>query len=82
MSDTVTGRGPLFFYGWVIVGVGFVTLGITFGIWYSFSVFFLAIIKDFGWSRAAVSSIFSIFILSQALTGLLAGHLQDRFGPR
>lgn len=82
MSETVRGKGPLFFYGWVIVGVGFVTLGITFGIWYSFSVFFLAIIKDFGWSRAAVSSIFSIFIISQALTGLLAGHLQDRFGPR
>jgi len=82
MGKTVTGKGPLFFYGWVIVGVGFVTLGITFGIWYSFSVFFLAIIKDFGWSRAAVSSIFSIFVISQALTGLLAGHLQDRFGPR
>ena len=82
MSERVTGKPPLFFYGWVVVGVGFVTLGITFGIWYSFSVFFLAIIKDFGWSRAAVSSIFSIFIISQALTGLLAGHLQDRFGPR
>ena len=82
LGETVTGKGPLFFYGWVIVGVGFVTLGITFGIWYSFSVFFLAIIKDFGWSRAAVSSIFSIFIISQALTGLLTGHLQDRFGPR
>ena len=82
MSERVTGKPPLFFYGWVVVGVGFVTLGITFGIWYSFSVFFLAIIKDFGWSRAAGSSIFSIFIISQALTGLLAGHLQDRFGPR
>ncbi len=82
MSDTVTDKRPLFFYGWVVVGVGFVTLGITFGIWYSFSVFFLAIIKDFGWSRAAGSSIFSIFIISQSLTGLLVGHLQDRFGPR
>ncbi len=64
VGETVTGKSPLFFYGWVIVGVAFVTLGITFGIWYSFSVFFLAIIKDFGWSRAAVSSIFSIFIIS------------------
>ena len=82
MPDRVTGKRPLFFYGWVVVGVGFVTLGITFGIWYSFSVFFLAIIKDFGWSRAAGSSIFSIFIISQAFMGLLAGHLQDRFGPR
>ncbi|MFH1954665.1 MAG: MFS transporter [Pseudomonadota bacterium] len=82
VSETVAGKRPLFFYGWVVVAVGFVTLGIAFGIWYSFSVFFLAIIKNFGWSRAAASSIFSVFIISQALTGLLAGHLQDRFGPR
>lgn len=81
-SEGASGKSPLFFYGWVVVGVGFVTLGITFGVWYSFSVFFLAIIKDFGWSWAAGSSIFSIFIISQALTGLLTGHLQDRFGPR
>jgi nitrate/nitrite transporter NarK len=70
------------FYGWVIVAVAFVTLGIAFGVWYSFSVFFLVIIKEFGWSRAAASSIFSIFIICQALMGLLTGFLQDRFGPR
>ncbi len=73
---------PLLFYGWVVVVVGLVTLGVAFGVWYSFSVFFLAIVKEFGWSRAAASSIYSIFIISQALTGLLAGLLQDRFGPR
>lgn len=73
---------PMIFYGWIMVAVGFVTLGIAFGIWYSFSVFFLAIIKEFGWTRAAVSSIFSVFIISQSIVGLLTGLLQDRFGPR
>jgi sugar phosphate permease len=73
---------PILFYGWVVVLVGFVTLGVAFGIWYSFSVFFLAIIKEFGWSRAAASSIFSAILISQAVTGLQAGLLQDRFGPR
>lgn len=75
-------KPPLFFYGWVVVAVAFVTLGMAFGVWYSYSVFFLAVIKEFGWSRAAASSIYSVFILSQAVVGLLAGHLQDRFGPR
>jgi MFS family permease len=70
------------YYGWIIVAVAFVTLGIAFGVWYSFSVFFLAIIKELGWSRAAASSIFSVFVLSQALMGLLTGYMQDRFGPR
>jgi MFS family permease len=82
MESTGLSKPPLFYYGWVIVAVAFVTLGMAFGVWYSFSVFFLAVIKDFGWTRAEASSIYSIFILSQALIGPLAGHLQDRFGPR
>jgi len=74
-------RNPLF-YGWVVVAVGFLTLGVSFGLWYSFSVFFLSIIQEFGWTRAVASSIFSVFMLSQAAMGLVTGHLQDRFGPR
>jgi MFS family permease len=75
-------KKPGLYYGWIIVGVAFVTLGIAFGVWYSFSVFFLAVIKEFGWSVAAASSVFSIFIISQSFLGPLTGHLQDRFGPR
>lgn len=75
-------RQPLFYYGWIIVLIGFITLGIAFGVWYSYSVFIIAVIKEFGWSRAAASSIFSTFIFSQALMNLVTGHLQDRYGPR
>jgi MFS family permease len=82
MKNAASGKPPFIYYGWVIVAVAFVTLGITFGVWYSFSVFFLAIINEFGWSRAAASSIYSVFIISQAMIGPLAGHLQDRLGPR
>jgi MFS family permease len=81
MESAAPGKSP-FYYGWVIVAVAFVTLGIAFGVWYSFSVFFLAVIKEFGWSRAAASSIYSVFIISQGLIGPLIGHLQDRLGPR
>jgi MFS family permease len=73
---------PVLYYGWVIVFVSFITLGIAFGVWYSFSVFILSIINEFGWSRAAASSIFSFFILSHSLMGFVAGYFQDRFGPR
>jgi MFS family permease len=59
-----------------------VTFSAAFGLWYSFSVFFLAIVNEFGWSRGSASSIFSIFLLCHALAGLLCGYLQDRFGPR
>lgn len=71
-----------FYYGWIIVAVSFITLGLAFGVWYSFSVFFLAIIKDFGWNRASTSSIFSLFIICHYLSAAVIGHLIDRFGPR
>ena len=73
---------PSFYYGWVVIAVGFITLGFSFGVWYSFSVFFTAVIQEFGWSRAAGSSIFSVFIICQALMGIATGYFQDRFGPR
>jgi len=70
------------FYGWTIVALGFITLGVAFGVWYSYSVFILAVIKEFSWTRATASSVFSVFIISQSLMNPLTGLLQDRFGPR
>jgi MFS family permease len=70
------------FYGWTIVCVSFVTLAISFGIWYSFSVFFVAILNDFGWSRASTAGIFSTFLVVHYAAALLVGPLLDRFGPR
>jgi len=81
-SDSQTDRRPAIFYGWVVIAVGFITLSVAFGVWYSYSVFFLSIVDEFGWNRASASSIFSIFLICHALTGLLAGYLQDRYGPR
>ncbi|MCP4578808.1 MAG: MFS transporter [Deltaproteobacteria bacterium] len=78
----IEGKGPVIFYGWIVVAVAFVTLGVTLGIWYSYSVFFLAIAEEFAWSKAQASSVFSVFIISQALMGVAVGYLQDRFGPR
>ena len=82
MENEVAQKRPIIFYGWIVVAVAFITLGVTFGVWYSFSVFFLAITEEFGWSKAAGSSIFSVFVMSQSFMGIVAGHLQDRFGPR
>ena len=82
-KESITNKKTVsFYYGWIIVWVAFVTLGITFGIWYSYSVFILAVIKEFGWSVASASSIFSIFLLTHAVIGMAAGYLQDRFGPQ
>ncbi len=75
-------KKPPFYYGWIIVATSFITLGVAFGVWYSFSVFYIAIINDFAWTRATTAGIFSLFTISHYLCAFLTGWLIDRFGPR
>ncbi len=71
-----------FFYGWTIVGASFISLAVVFGVRLSFQIFFVALVDDFGWSRASTAGIFSISMLVFALTAIPFGWLLDRFGPR
>ena len=67
--------------GWVIVGISFIILALTYGVWYSFSVFFVALLKEFGWSRSTGAGAFSLFIVTQSIVGpfgaWLAGFIHD-----
>jgi hypothetical protein len=38
--------------GWILVGTSFITMALVYGVWYSYSVFFVALLKEFGWSRS------------------------------
>jgi len=71
-----------FDFGWIIVGISFIILALTYGVWYSFSVFFVALLKEFGWSRSVGAGAFSLFIVIQSFAGPFAGAMVDRFGPR
>lgn len=57
-------------------------MAINAGVWYSGSVFFVALIGEFGWSYAATASILSLFSVVAGVWGLLAGALVDRLGAR
>jgi MFS family permease len=81
-KETADTRRFPFFYGWMIVGVFFVNLAVAFGMWYSFSVFFVAIMSEFGWSRAASAGVFSAFIMTQYSAAFIFGSMLDSFGPR
>ncbi len=68
--------------GRTAVAVTFVTLGLTYGIWYSYSVFLVALLRDFGWSRSVLAGAFSLFVMVHGLSGPVLGWLVERFGPR
>jgi MFS family permease len=71
-----------FFYGWVIVGVAFVSMSIGVNVRTAFSLLFPPILDEFGWDRGTVAGAFSFgFILSAFLSPAM-GRLMDRRGPR
>jgi MFS family permease len=64
------------------LAVTFVTLGIVYGVWYSYSVFLVALLREFGWSRSLVAGAFSLFALGHGLISAPLGALADRVGAR
>ncbi len=71
-----------FFYGWIIVAVVFVTMGIGVNVRTAFSLLFPPILDEFGWDRGVTAGAFSFgFLISAALSPSL-GKLMDRRGPR
>jgi MFS family permease len=70
------------YYGWIVVAIGFLTMLLIMGSFFSSGVLFAAIVAEYGWSRAAASLPFSIALAVYASTAWLAGQLFDRYGPR
>ncbi|WP_461202817.1 MFS transporter [Anoxybacillus sp. TBDG-1] len=71
------------FYGWVIVWIG--ALGVFFsgpGQTYSNAVFIDEYIKEFGWSRSHISSLYSIATLLAGILMVFIGNLVDKLGQR
>jgi MFS family permease len=68
--------------GWIIVGAIFVTMFFIWGAINSSAVFFVPIIKHFGWSRTKLSVAFSIGWVTGGAAGPLIGWLADRVNPK
>jgi MFS family permease len=67
---------------WLVVGAVWLTLAIASGLYFSFPVFFVALLEDFGWSRGATAAAFSISSIVQGVLSPVVGMLVDRLGPR
>jgi MFS family permease len=71
-----------FFYGWVLVGVSFVTMAIGVNARTAFSLLFPPILAEFQWDRGITAGAFSFGFLISAVVTPCVGWLTDRRGPR
>jgi MFS transporter, OFA family, oxalate/formate antiporter len=61
--------------------VGGLSMNLALGSLYAWSVFVAPLEKQFNWKRAQTSNVFTIAVVVFALTFIIAGRLQDKFGP-
>ena len=71
------------FYGWKLVGFTVFTLAVVISpIFQGLGTFFVALERQFGWSRTALSGAFALSRAEGAILGPVEGYLTDRFGAR
>jgi sugar phosphate permease len=82
IGTPVASRAGIFFGWWVVfasAGIVFLTGGTFF---YGFSALFNPLVREFGWSRAAVSFAFSLRTEVGGIAAPVVGFTVDRVGPR
>jgi MFS family permease len=71
-----------FYYGWVIVGIAFVTMAVGVTARTAFSLLMPSLIDEFHWDRGVAAGAFSFGFLVSALLSPIVGRMIDLRGPR
>ena len=74
-------KKPKFYYGWLIVWLSFATLGFHVVTRFSFGIFQVPLLEEFGWSRGLLSGAFSLSMAMYAFGAPFAGSLLEKKGP-
>jgi MFS family permease len=87
MSDTgnpaaQASNKSTFPYGWVILAVCTLMTTVTYGLMYSYGVFFKPLAAHFDWDRATVSAVYSVSLIMRGAISIWIGWLADRHGAR
>ena len=76
-------KRPRIFYGWYIVAASFTAnVFVSGAYWQGFQLFFLPLLREFGWSRAALSGAFSMRQMEIGIFAPFLGFIVDKYGPR
>jgi MFS family permease len=71
-----------FYYGWLIIGIAFVTMAIGVTARTAFSLLMPPLIDEFGWERGLAAGAFSFGFLVSAVLSPIVGWIMDIRGPR
>lgn len=72
---------PIDWSGGIALTLIALTLALSYGIWYAYGVFLVALLQEFGWSRSLLAGAFSLFAIVQGGVNPLLGMLCDRLSP-
>ena len=78
--DRAEGEKKEVYYGWFVVAGVFFMVAVSCGSFYSFGVFFVPIMEEFGWTRAVISGVLFVSGITYAVAVPLVGSIADRFG--
>jgi MFS family permease len=81
MRATPTGGAGPGYHRYLSLGIIALTLSLAYGIWYAYSVFLVALLQEFGWSRSVLAGAFSAFTLVHGAANPVVGVLCDRVRP-
>ena len=71
-----------FYYGWLLVGIAFVTMAVGVTARTAFSLLMPPLIDEFGWDRGLAAGAFSFGFLVSAILSPIVGRVIDTRGPR
>jgi MFS family permease len=78
----MTGWRLPFYYGWLIIGIAFVTMAIGVTARTAYSLLMPPLIDEFGWERGLAAGAFSFGFLVSAVLSPIVGWVVDTRGPR
>jgi MFS family permease len=81
-NQTIAAPTPSAPGSWLLLAASFVTFTVSAACMQSYTVFLVAFIEAFGWSRGETSIAYSVSQLISGATSPLVGVLVDRLGPR
>ncbi len=67
---------------WILLGGAFLTFSVSASLMHAYTVFLLAFIEEFGWTRAESSIAYSVSQLMNGVSSPLVGWLVDRLGSQ